>query len=73
MKKFVSFMSGVLMGGFIGATVALLLAPYSGENLRGEIQERFGAFQADLNEAVSQRKVELEKKLDDLRQPKAAA
>lgn len=73
MKKFFSFLGGVLMGGFIGATVALLLAPYSGEDLREEIQNRFATFQADLNEAVSQRKVELEKKLDDLRQPKAAA
>ena len=28
MKKFFSFMSGVLMGGFLGAAIALLLAPY---------------------------------------------
>lgn len=73
MKKLLSFISGVLVGGFLGATVALLLAPYAGDELRGEISNRFGAFQADLTEAVSQRRIELEKKLDDMRQPKSAA
>jgi gas vesicle protein len=45
MKKFLSFMSGVIMGGLVGATIALLLAPFSGETLRGQIRERITARQ----------------------------
>ena len=45
MKKFFSFFVGTVMGALVGATVALLLAPSSGETLRAQIQERFVALQ----------------------------
>jgi gas vesicle protein len=73
MKKFLSFMSGVIMGGLVGATIALLLAPYSGETLRGQIRERLATLQDELTEAASTRRMELEKQLANLRQPKSTS
>jgi gas vesicle protein len=66
-------MSGVIMGGLVGATIALLLAPYSGETLRGQIRERLATLQDELTEAASTRRVELEKQLTNLRQPKSTS
>lgn len=71
MRKFLSFLSGVVMGGLVGATLALLLAPYSGDTLRDQIRERFNALQAELEQAASEKKVELEKYLETLKQPGA--
>jgi gas vesicle protein len=73
MRKFLSFMMGVVMGGLVGATVALLLAPFSGETLRGQIRERVGSLQAELTEAAGTRRAELEKHLANLRQPKSTS
>ncbi len=70
MNKFLSFLTGVLMGGLVGATVALLLAPSSGETLRGQIRERVASFQEELEQAASERKIELEKHLANLKQSK---
>ena len=54
MKKFFSFFVGTVMGALVGATVALLLAPASGETLRSQIQERFAALQDELAQAASE-------------------
>ena len=48
MNKILSFMAGTLCGAVVGATVALLLAPASGEELRGEMVNRW---EDALNEA----------------------
>ena len=69
MKKFFGFLSGAVMGGLVGATLALLLAPSSGEELRGELQDRFGAFQNEIKQAMDDKRVELEGKLEELRKP----
>ena len=71
MKKFFSFFVGAIMGGLVGSTVALLLAPSSGETLRGQIRERFAALQDELAQAASERRIELEEQLENLRQPKS--
>jgi len=68
MKKFLSFFVGTVMGGLVGATLALLLAPSSGETLRGQIRERFAALQDELVQAANERKLELEAKLTNMRQ-----
>ena len=36
------FTAGILLGGVLGATVALLIAPGSGEETRGRLSSRFG-------------------------------
>jgi gas vesicle protein len=68
MKKFFSFFVGTVMGALVGATVALLLAPSSGETLRAQIQERFVALQDELVQAASERRAELEEYLASLRE-----
>jgi len=69
MRKFLSFLAGVVMGGLVGATLALLLAPYSGDTLRDQIRERFSALQAELEQAATEKKIELEQYLETLKQP----
>ena len=68
MKKFLSFFVGTVMGALVGATVALLLAPISGETLRSQIQERFTTLQDELAKAASDRRIELEDYLTTLRE-----
>lgn len=72
MRKFFGFLTGVLMGSLVGATLALLLAPESGEELRGQMRSRFTTFQQELTDAASVRRVELEKQLASLRQPRGS-
>ncbi len=69
MKKFFSFLSGAIMGGLVGAVLAILLAPSSGEELRGELKDRFGGFTEEINQAMKDKRVELESKLEELRKP----
>ncbi|MGH2456365.1 MAG: YtxH domain-containing protein [Candidatus Limnocylindria bacterium] len=49
-----SFLAGVAIGGLIGAAIGLLLAPASGEQLRGQVNgfvdERKAAFDEAVNE-----------------------
>lgn len=69
MKKVAGFLTGAVMGGLVGATLALLLAPSSGDELRGQLQDRFGAFQDEIGKAMQEKRVELEAKLDEMRKP----
>ncbi len=71
MKKIASFLSGAIMGGLVGATLALLLAPSSGDTLRGEIRSRIATLQDELQQAAAERKIELEEYLENLRDPKS--
>ena len=59
MRKFLSFLGGTLMGALVGATLALLLTPNSGETLRAQIRERFAALQDELSQAAAERRTEL--------------
>lgn len=53
MKKFLSFVAGLLSGSVVGATAAILLAPASGDELRAEARARW-------EEAVEAGKTEME-------------
>ena len=72
MQKFVSFTVGALMGALVGVTVAILLAPSSGEEMRGQIRERAYNLRDELTEAAQAKRIELEKQLQSMRQPKKA-
>ncbi|MBN2501865.1 MAG: YtxH domain-containing protein [Anaerolineales bacterium] len=72
MQKFLSFTLGALMGALVGATVAILLAPSSGEEMRGQIRERTYSLRDELTEAAQSKRIELEKQLQAMRQPKKA-
>ena len=71
MRRIFGFMIGIVVGGLVGSTVALLLAPDSGEELRGQLRERGMAFQAEIRNAADTRRIELRDRLDELRTPPA--
>jgi len=64
------FLIGIFVGALVGSTVALLLAPESGENLRGQIRDRGQGFMSDIRHAADSRRIELRNRLENLRAPK---
>ncbi len=71
MRKLMSFLAGATVGALVGATLSVLMAPQSGEELRGEIRERANRFRAELEEAAHERRTELEHQLEMMRRPQA--
>jgi len=69
MKKIISFMSGAVMGGLVGATLAFLLTPASGDELRTKMQEQAQRIQSEVKAATETRRAELEGQLAALRKP----
>jgi len=70
MRKAIGFLIGVVVGALVGSTVTLLLAPESGDQLRGEIRERGSAFLAEVRHAADSRRIELQGRLEELRAPR---
>lgn len=70
MKRMFGFLIGITVGGLVGATIALLMAPESGEQLRAQIRGRGENFFNDVRHAADERKIELRQKLDSLRAPR---
>lgn len=69
MKRFLAFLLGAASGALVGASVAILMAPSSGEDLRGEFRSRFGRLRDELQRAAEERRTELERQLTNMRQP----
>jgi len=69
MNRTLNFLLGAVIGGFIGATVAILLAPTSGEELRAEIGTRSDRIRSEVAQAAADRRAELEGQLAALRAP----
>jgi gas vesicle protein len=69
MRQAFNFFLGVLAGGLVGATIAILLAPVSGENLRFQIQERSIQLKDEIKAVAEARRAELERELTALREP----
>ena len=69
MKQAFSFLIGVLAGGLVGATIAILFAPVSGENLRFQLQERSIQLKDEIKSVAEERRAELERELATLRTP----
>lgn len=70
MKRFVSLLAGFLTGAVVGATLAILFAPTSGQELQAQIQDRYYGLRDEVTEAAAQRRAELEEQLAALRAPK---
>lgn len=70
MRRMFGFMIGILVGALVGSTIALLMAPESGENLRGQLRDRGQGFMNDIRHAADSRRIELRGKLDTLRAPR---
>lgn len=70
MRRMFGFLIGILVGGLVGSTIALLMAPESGEGLRAELRSRGQGFFSEVRHAADERKIELRQKLDTLRAPR---
>jgi gas vesicle protein len=67
MRRFTNFLAGAFCGALVGAVTALLLAPYSGDELRTRAQDRMRTFRDEVQEAYSARVAQLESELASLR------
>lgn len=69
MRRVSMFVLGAVLGGLLGSTVALLLAPTSGNSLRQQVQEYFQQLASEVRSAAATKRLELEQQLSDLRSP----
>jgi len=69
MRRFMAFLVGAMIGGLVGATVSLLLAPSSGNEIRGQLQDRAERLREEIRKAAAERRLELEEQLSALRAP----
>ena len=70
MRRMFGFLIGIFVGALVGSTVALLMAPDSGEKLRLQLRERGQNLMNDVQHAADSRKIELRGRLDSLRAPR---
>jgi gas vesicle protein len=73
MRRFFGFLTGVVVGALVGSTVALLLAPQGGEELREQLRERGASFLAEVRQAAGTRRIELQERLETLRAPRSSS
>ena len=71
MRRVLGFFIGATIGGLVGAMVALLFAPASGEELRTQIGNRAQTFATDVRQAANTRRIELQDRLETLRAPQS--
>ena len=67
MRRMFGFLIGVFVGWLVGSTIALLLAPESGEKLRGELRARSTGFMGEGKSAADARRKQLEDQLATMR------
>lgn len=70
MRRIFGFMIGVFVGALVGSTVALLLTPESGEELRMQLRLRGESFVNQVQTAADTRRIELRNRLETLRTPR---
>lgn len=70
MRRMFGFMIGIFTGALVGSVLALLLAPESGEILRGQIRDRGQNFLNDIRHSADARRIELRSRLESLRAPR---
>ena len=70
MRRMFGFLIGITVGGLVGLTIALLMAPESGEQLRTELRLRGETFFNEVRHAADERKIELRQRLDEMRLPR---
>lgn len=70
MRRMFGFLIGIFVGWLVGSTIALLLAPKSGEKLRGELRARSSGFVGEVKLAADSRRKQLEDQLAAMRAPR---
>jgi gas vesicle protein len=73
MNKFFNFVAGATLGALVGASIAILLAPASGDELQAQIKAQVDQIQLEVKTAASTRRAELENQLSSLREPRPPA
>jgi len=70
MRKMFGFLIGLFVGWTVGSVLALLLAPESGEKLRGQLRSRSNNFMGEIKSAADTRRKQLEDQLAVMRAPR---
>ena len=70
MRRMFGFLIGIFAGALVGGVMALLLAPESGEQLRGQLRDRGQVFLNDVRHSADTRRIELRNRLESLREPR---
>ena len=63
-------MQGILLGAVVGSVLALLLTPWTGDELKQNINDFAQNFQDDVRQAGLEKRQELEAELEALRSGK---
>lgn len=66
------FFAGLVIGGLVGATLALLLAPQSGEETRAQIRDKSLEFKGRAEEGIIEARQVLDKQVDVLQEQMAS-
>ncbi len=69
MRRIFGFLIGITVGGLVGGSIALLMAPDTGEGLRSQLRARGQNFFNDIQHAADERRIELRQRLDVMRAP----
>ena len=64
MRRTISFVVGLFSGAAVGVLVAILLAPYSGQELQGRMRARVQGLIEEGRRAAAGRRAELEAQLE---------
>ncbi len=64
-NDFGAFLAGVIVGGLTGAAIALLMAPQSGEEVRGTIREKSIELRDRASETVEEARRRAEKAIEE--------
>ncbi len=67
MQKVLNFVLGFVLGGLVGGSIALLMTPMSGNELRTEVKDYTRQVRQDVEQAATARRMELERELANLR------
>ena len=70
MRRMFGFLIGVFVGGVVGSSIALLMAPESGENLRLQLRNRGQSLANDIRHSADVRRIELRNRLETMRTPR---
>lgn len=71
MRSIGRFMAGFFFGGLVGAGMALILSPFSGEENRTYIVKYVDQLKQEMQTAMLEKRAEQEQELAQLRQPPA--
>lgn len=66
-NSFGSYLAGFIVGGLVGAAVALMMAPQSGEETRGMIRDKSIELRDRASDSMEDARLRAEKAIDDAR------